>query len=110
MKKNSELLEMFVLDVLRYDYESIDSIIKLLNDSEGVGWREFWPTDFSTEELIPALESLVKKEHVKPFYFDQTTQSLEKFDHPCFIEVVEQVWFGLTEEGRQHWEAWSPPE
>lgn len=105
-------LTMFVLDVLRHDaVEQVSSILKLLNDPGPIGWRDFWPHDFSTQEVVPALQDLMRNGHVQAFREDGGAGELQ----PLAVEQAEvatdysALWFGLTEKGRELWNGWDPP-
>src|SRR5437899_12546210 len=61
-------LPMFILDVLRHDdVEQLPSILKMMNNAGCIGWRGCWPRDFTREEVIPALESLIRLGRVRAF-------------------------------------------
>lgn len=50
-------LRMFLLDVLRHDeIEQASSMVTILNDVDCMGWREFWPHDFTVNEIWPQLK------------------------------------------------------
>jgi hypothetical protein len=105
-------LRMFVLDVLQHDeIEQLPSIIKLLNDRSTVGWREFWPRDFSADEVIFALTNLIREGAVRAFRERDDSGELE----PVGLKQLEAAssydltWFGPTEAGRKLWSEWEPP-
>lgn len=107
--KMQPLLQMFILDVLRHDIECCASILNLLNDDSGtVGWREFWPRDFTLADIMPALESLIVKGWVIPYKFDPAQRELEEDpdEGRGFRERPDDYWFLLSEQGRRRWEQW----
>ena len=106
----SRQLPMFILDVLQHDVaERMDSILRLLNDDSCIGWREFWPRDFSEQEVISALSELVQSGLVT-VYRDDTDDAVmvatnwrELPDDPaCY-------WYGRSAAGIEAWDAWEPP-
>jgi hypothetical protein len=104
-------LDMFVLDVLRHDaIEQVSSIVRLLNDTTCIGWRQFWPHDFSVREVIPALLELEGGGFVRALREAEEEDQLVPL--PCGTldaSQAEEVWFALTEKGRRLWEGWKPP-
>ena len=104
-------LDMFILDVLRHDViEQVSSIVRLLNDRTCIGWREFWPHDFSVSEVVPSLLDLVRADLVRALREEEGKEQLVPI--PCGqlnACEAEEVWFSLTEEGRRRWEEWVPP-
>jgi hypothetical protein len=107
---NDAQLLMFVVDVLRYDIERIPSIVKLLNNRGSVGWRFFWPHDFTEKEVISALKQLMQRGLVRPVRYDPSAQALMDAVGPVQIEIGdESTWFALTDQGWQAWEDWHPP-
>jgi hypothetical protein len=104
-------IEMFVIDVLRYDIEAISSIIKLLNDRT-IGWRNFWPHDFTESEVVEALKELLPKGLVKPLGYDKSAKELVDVEVENFRDIessIEAFWFILTEKGWEVWNNWNDP-
>ena len=105
---------MFVLDVLRHDdCESIASIVRLLNDDSGsIGWRDLRPQGFSEEEVSQALQLNATKGFVVRLEYSTKDNGLIEssipFD-PGEERDSEEVWFALTQAGRQTLEKWVPP-
>lgn len=109
--RNESELSMFVLDVLRYDIEQIDSIIKLLNDSGCIGWRHCWPRDFAVPEVVSELKSLVRKRLVDVYESNSDESELVAVDWGE-IDVdahATEYWYLLTDRGRKVWDSWEPP-
>lgn len=104
-------LDMFVLDVLRHDIvEPVSSIVRLLNDRTCIGWREFWPHDFSGSEVIPALLDLERSGHVRALREAEGEDQLVPIPSGQLdASEAEDVWFSLTEKGHHLWEEWEPP-
>ncbi len=101
---------MFIVDVLRHDIEQVSSIIKLLNDRECIGWREFWPHDFSIEEAVYSLNRLMNRSYVRQLIYDQENKVL--IPAVTTNEIVtgeEEYWFELTDLGKAAWKEWNPP-
>ncbi len=104
------LIEMFILDVLRHDIEDVFSIVKMLNNTGSIGWRKFWPHDFTVKEVVTAVNALIRDGLVCQLVYDTECASAVSADSA--IEIItgsEEVWHELTEIGRQIWEQWEPP-
>ena len=106
-------MSMFILDVLRHDVvEQIPSILNLLNDDGGVGWRDRWPQDFTADEIVPTLEKLVRAGLVGALREQQSGNDLS----PVNVQELDvgrdqdSLWFELTDEGRRVWDRWEPPQ
>jgi hypothetical protein len=104
-------LDMFVLDVLRHDVvEQLSSVVRLLNDTTCIGWRQFWPHDFSSSEVVPALLDLERSGLVRALRETEGENQLAPIPSGQLdSSEAEEVWFGLTEKGRRLWEEWEPP-
>jgi hypothetical protein len=111
-----ERLQMFILDVLKYDIENVESILKLLNDRDGIGWRFAWPHDFDKQEVVCGLQNLLRMELIQALTFDDSDEALiEAKDKGAGLpENPEAYWFALTEIGRHALASWTdypmPPE
>ncbi|MHC4123314.1 MAG: hypothetical protein ACYSSI_07055 [Planctomycetota bacterium] len=108
---DSNLLQMFVLDVLKYDIEQIDSICNLLNDTGCIGWRDHWPNDFSRGEVVEALFNLCKQGLVEILINNDALDELVYLDvsiNNC-DSITDDMWFKLTKEGKKKWDNWVPP-
>src|SRR5437867_2405612 len=102
---------MFIIDVLRHDIEDMDAILRMLNSTSALGWREFWPRDFHREEVLEALGRLVKAGMVRPLRYDHTKRELIDIDD--YIDVTntaEPLWFKLERPGLAEWNRWDWPE
>lgn len=105
-------LSMFILDVLRHDdVEQLSSILKLLNNDGCVGWRQFWPRDFTSEEVIPSLEGLVRSGYATVLRVGESTDELipVPFEKLNVRSDQQSLWFALADEGRALWRQWEPP-
>ncbi len=104
-------LSMFVLDVLRYDIEQIDSIIKLLNDDGCIGWRHRRAFDFTVQEVATELKKLVQEKLVETY--GRSSDNSELLPVDCDnIDVdakVNEYWYLITNLGRETWNDWEPP-
>lgn len=104
---------MFILDVLRHDdIEQLSSILKLMNNDACIGWREFWPHDFTPQEVIPALEDLVRAGYVTAWCEEESVDELSQItvDRLDVNRDKESLWFALTDKGRRLWNQWEPPQ
>ena len=110
--EDPERLRMFVLDVLQHDVaEQIDSILRLLNNTGCIGWREFWSHDFTSEEVLKAIQELLRDGLVELLREDTLRGELVSVS-PSEVNIerdVATLWFGRTDRGRERWNAWEPP-
>jgi hypothetical protein len=105
-----ESLLMFVVDVLRHDIEPLSSVLKLLNNDGCIGWRIFWPRDFGEDEVVQALQELIRRKWVKVLEHSPRLNELAPAsDGINFASDRSNYWFLLTAEGRRAWEKWDPP-
>jgi hypothetical protein len=108
----TEQLNRFVLDVLRHDAaEQLSSILNLLNNDGCIGWRAYWPHDFTAVEVAPALEELLRAGWVTALREDKSDGELVPVDWRALDTRRDQesLWFALTPQGRKVWEGWDPP-
>jgi hypothetical protein len=104
--RHSDQLPMFVLDVLRHGEFQLPILLDVVNEKETIGWRAFWPRDFNTSDLIPALEQLARDGLVAVLDFDMRPVSPDGID--VFRDQA-SLWFGLSENGRRALRKWDPP-
>ncbi|MEQ8209738.1 MAG: hypothetical protein RH917_07885 [Lacipirellulaceae bacterium] len=108
-------MPMFVLDVLQYDIEQINSVINLLNDSSGsIGWSEFCPDGFRNEDVIQVLKILASLGHVDVYQYSEEESCLVPSGEPGFVpddleSAINDYWFLRTRSGEKRWEEWDPP-
>ena len=102
-------LRMFILDVLRHDdIESLSSVLNMLNNPGCIGWRVFWPDDFTANEVVPELRGLATEGLIKARQETGDGDQLVPIS-PEQISQDESIWFALTDRGREMWDAWTPP-
>ena len=108
--ESREHLMMFVIDVLKYDFETIAFTLDLLNDEGSVGWRFAWNGEFRAEEVIDALEELLSRRLVECYKDAPGYAELVRLEPPIDLRGDrESLWFRLTPDGRAAWERWDPP-
>ena len=118
-KNAQEDLKMFVVDVLRHDaVEQISSILRLLNNTGCIGWRDQWPHDFTAQEVESALAHLIQEGLVCPFR-ERTENDPNEANEDGFVAIPvvdfrfagerDSLWFHLTRKGREAWSRWEPP-
>jgi hypothetical protein len=95
---------LFVAEVLRYGSESVPLILDLLNERSSVGWRNYVTQDFTEEDVITALDTLIMLGLVEPFYVEPFTSRFrratdEELAH--LREDLDRYLFRLTRKGRQ---------
>ncbi len=105
-------LEMFIVDVMRHgEIEQVSGILQLLNSRSCIGWRIFWPRDFTAEEVVATLEHLLQKGMVHLLIHDERRRELVDAT-PESVDLRAEwptLWFRLTPKGREAWESWEPP-
>lgn len=100
---------MFVLDVLKYDIEQIESILNLLNDDTGIGYRPFWGRPFETAEVTKWLAELADSALVEICH-ERDGYLVPVDDNPDLNEnTVGDYWFRLMRRGEEALERWDPP-
>ncbi|MEX2139578.1 MAG: hypothetical protein WD894_09975 [Pirellulales bacterium] len=105
-------LRMFILDVIRHDgLEQVSGMVELLNDRNCIGWREFWPRDFTAEEIWMQLKHLCKQGLIDALIEQAPEFDLVSLDSAKLDALADsnQLWFALTDAGRRAWEQWAPP-
>jgi hypothetical protein len=103
--------DMFIIDVLRHDIEDIEPILKMLNDTGCIGWRQFWPHDFERDEILQALSRLVKAGMVSPLHYDGQQRALVNVESSFDImQDREDLWFKLDAPGLAQWDKWEAPD
>lgn len=110
-KTSGARLDLFILDVLQHDIENVPSIIRMLNNIGCIGWRNFWPHDFTPDEVVPVVLDLCEQGSVKALKTGFRDDAL----HECnAVPSVEEtcsglVWFACTEQGIALWKQWDAP-
>ena len=105
-------LQMFVIDVLRYDTEQIPSIVRLLNDVGCVGWRKAWPRDFTAVEVAQSLYLSYQENYITIFWEDKVATCIADQQTPVsgWEELLDDtLWFALTPAAWRKWDQWDPP-
>ena len=105
-------LREFIIDILHYDIESVQTLISHLNLSIPIGWRRFWPHNFTEQEVLPALKDLIRENLVQVLQLSEVTRQLEAVDGDPMISLNDpnSLWFNLTHEGYLKWREWIPPQ
>jgi hypothetical protein len=104
----STTLMFFVADTLSDDIERLEQILTDLNDTEHSQYRDFWPREFSRTEVIGALAALVELGHAR--VVDDHRVERTGADVQPENPRVGDLWFELTDAGRQALERWSFPQ
>ena len=98
---------MFVIDVLRYDIEDLAAVLRMLNNSGPMGWRKFWPHDFTREEVLEALDRLVSRGLAKPIEYDPVRRELVDVDrHVDVQEESSLLWYKVEQSALDLWKEW----
>jgi hypothetical protein len=101
---------MFILDVMRHDeIENVPAIVNMLNDFETIGWRDHWPEDFTSSEVVGGIRELLSLKLIRALVYDGEAGRLIDSQTPVDIEDAENVWFRITELGWQVLAQWDPP-
>ena len=102
----SSQLGYFVLDVLQYDIERMDSILGMLNARSDMGWRALSDRDFSAPEVREVLEHLAGSGLVIP-YADLGGEQLLPVDTERAERMSdEELWWLLSVEGEKVLDEW----
>ena len=105
------LPDMYVLDALASDLESLDDIIRMLNSESDLGWRREWGADFRRPEIVQALVRLLRSGLVRCYLWDETVRGLVQ----CSPRALppgdfDAAWYGITDQGRLVHGNWAPHE
>ena len=101
---------MFVIDVLRYDIEDLAAVLRMLNNTGPMGWRKFWPRDFTPEEVLEALDRLVSRGLAKPIEYDPVRRELVDADR--HVDVQKEggsLWYKVEQSALDLWNKWKSP-
>ena len=99
---------MYVLDVLRYDVEQVESIVRLLND-RSIGWVEFNERAFTEKDVVDKLMLLVESELVVVLYEEGGWLVECPGDFEGLKKSPNRFWYKMTEKGRAVYDEWEPP-
>ena len=99
-------LGYFVLDVLQYDIEQMDSILSMLNARSDMGWRDLSDRDYTTPEVREVLEHLAGGGLVIP-YADLGGEQLLPVDKERAKRMSDKdLWWLLSVEGEKKLDGW----
>jgi hypothetical protein len=105
-------VDMFVLDSLANDIESLADVMRIINsDSPELGWRDLHPAEFSRVEVLTALKRLTRDELVSVLRYsaDGATITNAPPTDSFAWEEVDDLYFAMSERGRMVHRAWDPP-
>lgn len=105
---NREPIHYFVLDALANDIETLDDILRILNSSSELGWRDIHPEPFTRQELIPAILRCVKEGSIAVCVFSDGELE-DAGDRVLPPGSFDDFWFRITSRGRMLLDAWNPP-
>jgi hypothetical protein len=102
--------DMYVLDALVSDLESLDGILRVLNSDTELGWRQEWGGKFLRPEIVQALARLIQADLVRSYLSDELSKGLVE-GSPRMLPPgdFDDAWFGITERGRLVHTNWEPP-
>jgi hypothetical protein len=96
----SAQLPMFIANMLRDDIESVQTLLKLLNDQE-LGCRALVGSDVEARDVAGGLETLIRKGWVDVLVYDTKQRELIPSNTPLEVEMFSnETWFRLTDLGR----------
>src|SRR5881394_2177371 len=105
----SRLPDMYVLDALASDLESLNDLLRMLNSDTELGWHREWGKPFDRTEIVQALLRLVHDDLVRVYLPDAAgTGLLEQASRTAPPSDFSDAWFGLTERGRLVHTNWEP--
>lgn len=101
--------DMFVLDVVADDIESLGDIVRRLNSSIPSAWRHRAGRPLAREEVVLSLSRLVKHNLLQTYVEDDREPALRALTS-CSLpsEAYETAWFGITPQGRIVHGSWEP--
>jgi hypothetical protein len=101
---------MFVIDVLRHDFEDLDAVLRMLNNTGLLGWRKFWPRDFTYEEVLEALDRLVRRGLAKALEYNPVKRELVTVNRPVDVRTEGgSLWYKVEQSALDLWNAWKSP-
>jgi hypothetical protein len=96
---------MFILDAMQDDIEDLASVMTYL-----VEWRSYWTHDFTEDEVMAALASLIEAGLVEVYGETADSAELRPIDSPRTDEAsLLRYWFRPTVKGQRIWEEWDAP-
>jgi len=103
-------LPMFVIDVLKYDWESLDTMLDLINSESNFGWKVFWPQDFTRDEVERTIRHLLTNDLLTTRKGNHENREREPFEviNPETQDFTD-LWFAPNEAGWRAWITWDPP-
>lgn len=72
----TDLPDMYVLDALASDLESLDDILRVLNSDAELGWRREWGREFQRTDVVQALARLIQADSVRVYLPNAATRGL----------------------------------
>lgn|SRR5690606_37032703 len=105
-----ELIDYVVLDALANDIESLEDILRILNSSSELGWRDLHPEEFTRAEVVPAIVRAVRDGSIMACHFSEDENALVDAGEGVLPPgSLDDLWFRLTLKGRLLLQAWEPP-
>ena len=97
-----------VLDVLRYDLETLAGILELLNVRGSVGWRDEFGRDLLPEDVAPILDELLRAGLVRPYAGSSGGTRLVEVPVEEAIGAANapSTWWRITPAGWRLWRQW----
>ncbi len=103
-------LDYFVLDALANDIEGLESILRILNSSTELGWRDQHPEPFERSEVVPSLVGSIRRGLVEACTYSEAERCLVgKGTKVVPDQGFDDLWFRLTSKGRIVLNSWEPP-
>jgi hypothetical protein len=100
-------LRMVILDALVDDFEDLSSIMQ-----SAAIWREYWPRDFTEQEVIATLKTLLEAQLIEAYAEapSSTGPELIRVEVPqAHEDAIRHYWFLPTKAGRDTWQQWDAP-
>jgi hypothetical protein len=75
-----------------------------------LGWRKFWPRDFTYEEVLEALDRLVRRGLAKPLEYNPVKRELVTVNRPVDVRTEGgSLWYKVEQSALDLWNAWKSP-
>lgn len=109
MPQRAAVPDMYVLDNLADDIESLEDILRMLNSTHVIGWKQRWGRSFERSEVVEALSRLVHDDLVRVSILTSEGKALNELAARQLPPGdYDDVWFAMTPRGRIVHTNWDP--
>jgi hypothetical protein len=109
MSDREVLPDLYVLDALANDIESLEDVLRMLNSDTVLGWHRTWGRPFQRAEIVESLARLIKEESVRAHVLTPDGKGLDPLPPRTLPSATfDDVWFEMTPHGRMRHANWEP--